>query len=117
MVSFIQKIFLSPSKIAEKNQKQEIMQMVSSNPISHHSYATKRGGVARRFTIKNDDFHLYVERTYERFRPEENRVQYTLQLNTDKRITYAIHSDVDKFAEQVYNKIYKIWNKNKHNAK
>ena len=117
MATFLQKIFLPKSKICEINQKQEILQLATSNPVLHHSYVTKHGGVARRFTIKNNDYHLYVERTFEDFRPEENKVQYTLQVNKNKSTTYATHSDVDKFARKIYKKIYKIWDKNRCNVK
>ena len=45
MATFIQKIFLPKSKITALNQKQEVLDLVSSNPIVHHAYMTKKGTV------------------------------------------------------------------------
>lgn len=117
MATFIQKIFLPKSKITALNQKQEVLDLVSSNPIAHHAYMTKKGAIVRRFSIKTNNCHMFAERTFDGTRPEEQEVQYFLRIDAPSQVIYATHSTVDKFAQQVYKKMYKIWEKNKKHAK
>lgn len=117
MANIFQKIFLPKSKLSEINLKQEILQLVKSYPIMHNAYVTKRNGVARRFSIKTPTYHIYAERTFEQSRPVEHEIQYTLLVQSGKQIVYATHSEVDKFTQHVYEKMYKIWDKKKQHVK
>lgn len=117
MANIFQKIFLSKNKIIEIDQRQEILQLIKSNPISHHAYMARNGGIVRRFSIKTPECHMYVERTYEHWRPTDHEVQYSLRIDTPKQVAYATHSEVDKFTQEVYMKMYKIWEKKKQHVK
>ena len=117
MATIFQRIFLSKSKLNEINKQQEIMKLVSSEAVTHHAYFTKSGAFVRRFSIKTPTHQIYTERSYEKSRPVEHEVQYSLVVRSDKHIVYATHSEIDKFTQQVYNKMYKIWDKKKQNAK
>lgn len=117
MIQIIQKIFLSPSKIAEQNQKKEILQMAAFKPVTHHAYVTKKDAVTRRFSIKTKNYHIYTERIFDRTRPEDEQVHYTLRVDNNKSVMYATHSTIDKFAQQVYTKMRKSWEKSKRNAR
>ena len=114
MANIFQKIFLSKKQIAEINQKNEILQLVASAPrVRHSAYTTQSGGVARRFHIAAGQSNMTAERTFDPTRPEELQVHYTLHVYAPQRVKYATHSQVDKFAEQVYKKMFKIWEKSK----
>ena len=117
MANIFQRIFLPKYKQNQINQQQEIMQLVVSSPIAHHAYFTKSGAFVRGFSIKTPTYQIYTERSYEASRPIDHEVQYSLVVQSDKHVVYATHSEVDKFTQQVYNKMYKIWDKNKQHAK
>ena len=117
MIQIIQKIFLSPSKIAEKNQQREIIQLLSSTPIVHHAYVTRNNLVARHFSIKTKTYSIYTERTYDHSRPENEQIQYTLHVTKYQKVIYATHSSIDKFAQHVYKKMRKSWEKSNQHVK
>lgn len=117
MANVFQKIFLSRKKIIEIDRHNEIMQLITSNPIAHHSYMTKSGMVVRRFSIKTDNCHLYTERFCDLRAPKDQQVQYTLRIDVPKNINFATHSAIDKFTERAYMKMYKLWNKNRQHVK
>ena len=113
MANFIQRLFIPHRKAKENDKQEKIMQLVTSEPIVHHAYITKNGGVARRFSIKTRTCHLYAERVCYRTRPFSDQIHYTLRVDKPQRVEYAIHGSFDVFAERVYNRMWKIWEKNK----
>ena len=117
MANLFQKIFLSKKEIERIDKEREISQLIASSPILHHSYITKTGGVVRRFSIKTPECHLYSERIYERLNQDDYRIRYTLRIDTPQQTAYATNSDIDKFTEDIYTKIYKIWDKKKQHAR
>ena len=117
MANIFQKMFLSSKKLTELEQKNNIMNLVTSGPVVHHIYETKTGGVSRRFSIKTDECNLYAERNFERSRPFERQVQYSLHVRKPWHISCATHSDVNSLAQVVYTQMYKIWYKNRTKTK
>ena len=117
MANIIQKIFLSPRKQFELNCKHEIMRLIAANPIAHHTYTTKSGMTVQRLSIKTPDCNLYTECFCDTKKPENARPQYTLRVDAPKDISMATHSDIDKFAEKTYIKMYNIWKSKEQKAK
>ena len=117
MSTIFQKVFLPKKKLMELEQKQEIMKIVSTATVMHTAYINKHNIVVRRFSIKDNGYNIYSERTFDGSRAPGQEIQYTLHIHNGKRIEYATHSTIDKFAHRVYNRMYASWNKSKGNAR
>lgn len=117
MANIFQKIFLSKNKLAEQEKRDAIMKTVSANPVMHTAYVSKHNTVVRRFSIKNNGYNIYSERICDMTRAPEQQIQYTLHIYNGKKVEYATHSTVDKFATLVYNRMRKSWEKSKNNAR
>ena len=117
MITFFQKIFLPKNKLAQLELHQQIINLVKMTPASHKSFITRSGSVVREFSASTPDYNVFAQRTFDASRDEENQVQYSLHVLESNKVKYATHSHVDKFAKQVYTKMYKIWDKNRQNAK
>lgn len=117
MANIFQKMFLSKGKIADINQKNDMLQLIRSNPIAHHSYMTQNGYIVRRFSIKTPDYTIYAERECDTSRSEDKQVSFSFRFGTQKKVTFATNSAVDMFAKKAYMKMYKIWEKNYQHAK
>lgn len=119
MATIFQKMFLSKQKIAQINQEQEILRLISTNPISHRAYITKTNGVVRRMSVIAYGYNIYAERSFERNRPMDAQVKYSLVFATTEptRIKFATNSDIDKIAQTVFTKMRKKWEKTKQNVR
>ena len=119
MANIFQKIFLPKKKLAEINQVQEILRQISKNPTIHRAYTTKTGSVVRRFTTVGCGYNIHAERTVDPTRPTDKQIVYSLSyvLSAPIRVKYATNSDVDKVAEKIYTKMYKIWESKNQNAR
>jgi len=110
-------MFLPANKLAEIDRKKEIVRLVTSKPIAHHTYTTKKNVVVSRLSIKAGKYNMYAEHRCDQTRPEYDQVHYTLRANYKDNIIYATHSNVDKFAQRIYNKMYKLLVKNNKKAR
>ena len=115
MFKFIQKILFPTNK--EFTTQDEIMRQVKSGTVVHDSYIAKSGAVTRKFLIINPNFTVCAERLCDRSRSSDDQVHYRLRADSAGRVVYATHSEVDKFAHTVYDKMYKMWEKSNGKGK
>lgn len=111
MFTFIKKILFPTTK--ENSTQSEILRQVKIGTVIPDSYISKSGAIVRRMLIINPDFTVCAERLCDRSRPSDAQVHYHLRADSAGRVVYATHSDVDKFAHTVYNKMYKMCEKSK----
>ena len=112
MANIFQRMFLSTNKIKEIDKKQKILKLLPKISIESHSTTAARDTVTGTFVASSAGRNIYATRTYDKSRPEEMRVTYALYYHIDGLGTqYATNSNIDKFAQKVYMKMYKAWEK------
>ena len=112
MATIFQKMFLSQQQIADINQKQAMMNVVQSQPISNTTY-TSKGNMTRRFAIKTPDYNIYAECTRDMSRPADNQLCFSFRFKTHNKTVFAAHSDIDLFAKTAYITMCKCWKDNR----
>ena len=114
MANIFQRIFLSQNQVIEINQKQAIIKSIPTSLITHNAFSKQNGGVIRHFNVTNDKYTMSLQRIFNPLQPEELQVQYQLYIYKPHQKKYTTEQKrTDKFAQRVYNKVYKIWDKNR----
>lgn len=118
MVTILQKMFLSKSKLKTLEEKQKIMNLISDVPVYRKIYVQKNGTVViNHLYAVSGNYNIHADRIYDWSCPHEKRVSYRLLVSEQKRAYIATNSHIDKVAESIYSEMQRIHNKAKQHAR